>query len=136
MNSHKWDKAYHKAKKNKKEQKKSSNNTKSESEGTQENKEEDEGALFTQKKIICFCCGKEGHYANKCPDKDKIPQDQWAIKKGLTLLSQQTECKPVPETKEKEVNGWITVSLYNKGEIDLEDQVIIDTGATFSSFKD
>ena len=33
---------------------------------------------FAQMENRCFCCGKKGHYSNKCPDKNK-PKDKWAM---------------------------------------------------------
>ena len=27
----------------------------------------------------CYCCGKKGHYLDKCPIKDSTPQDKWVI---------------------------------------------------------
>ena len=46
-----------------------------------------QGTLFKQtqsakKEIICHCCGKKGHYANKCPKKGDIAPNKWAIKTG------------------------------------------------------
>ena len=30
----------------------------------------------------CYCCGKKGHVSPKCPEKDKIPREDWAIRKA------------------------------------------------------
>jgi hypothetical protein len=38
------------------------------------------------KNAQCYCCGKKGHYANKCPKKGKKPKDQWAVKKASTTM--------------------------------------------------
>ena len=41
-------------------------------------------ASFTQNDNTktCYCCGKKGHMSPKCPEKDKIPRDDWAICKA------------------------------------------------------
>jgi hypothetical protein len=31
------------------------------------------------KKATCYCCGKKGHYSNKCLEKDKCSKDEWAV---------------------------------------------------------
>ena len=31
--------------------------------------------------IVCFCCGKPGHKVPQCPDKEKIPRNEWFIKR-------------------------------------------------------
>ena len=31
---------------------------------------------------MCYCCGKKGHMILKCPEKDKIPKEDWAICKA------------------------------------------------------
>jgi hypothetical protein len=35
------------------------------------------------KKETSYCCGKKGHYSNKCPEKDKSSKDEWAVKKAM-----------------------------------------------------
>jgi len=44
------------------------------------------GANFAQRdssKLTCYCCGKKGHSSPNCPDKDKIPRDQWYVNRVL-----------------------------------------------------
>jgi hypothetical protein len=36
---------------------------------------------FTQHEGRCYCCGKPGHRSPDCWEKDKIPQEEWAINK-------------------------------------------------------
>jgi hypothetical protein len=50
------------------------------------------------KKATCYCCGKKGHYSNKCLEKDKRSKDEWAVKKGAMKHAQ---AKLEKETKEK-----------------------------------
>ena len=49
-----------------------------------------QGTLLAQK-VVCFCCGEEGHKSNVFTQKDKIPKSEWAVKKGLTLLTEKNE---------------------------------------------
>ena len=69
LQTHRFDKEYYEAKKRKKEK--------------QDKRDEDGGTSFMQKKttkfkdLICHCCGKKGHIAPKCPERDTIPRDQW-----------------------------------------------------------
>jgi hypothetical protein len=49
------------------------------------------------KNAQCYCCGKKGHYTNKCPEKGKRPIDQWAVKKAM--MHAQTNQKGNPRTR-------------------------------------
>ena len=42
-------------------------------------------------KVVCFCCGEEGHKSNAGTKKDSIPKSEWAVKKGLTLLTEKNK---------------------------------------------
>jgi hypothetical protein len=55
------------------------------------------------KNAQCFCCGKKGHYANKCPEKGKRPKDQWAVKKAI--MHTQAESKKESDDKEDDNNA-------------------------------
>ena len=139
--SHKWDDAFKAETKNWKEQ--SNNKTPQRREENKDNNTK-EGANFNQKtkKVTCFCCGKEGHYSDNCPDKDNIAKKDWAVKQGSTMLNSK---KKEEETVREDNNGgesgnnnntgWMGIQLHNtKENVNMYESVIIDMGATFSSF--
>jgi hypothetical protein len=43
------------------------------------------------KKATCYCCGKKGHYLNKCLEKDKRSKDKWAVKKAMMHAQAKSE---------------------------------------------
>ena len=48
-----------------------------------DNKQEQDIPLsFTQLEGVCYCCGKKDHKSPDCHNKDKIPQEEWAINKS------------------------------------------------------
>jgi hypothetical protein len=52
------------------------------------------------KKATCYCCGKKGHYSNKCPEKDKCSKDEWAVKKAMM----HAQAKLEKDSEEKDDN--------------------------------
>jgi hypothetical protein len=55
------------------------------------------------KNAQCYCCGKKGHYANKCPEKGKRPKEQWAVKKAMMHAQSKSEKKS--EDKDEDENA-------------------------------
>jgi hypothetical protein len=45
-------------------------------------------------KATCYCCGKKGHYSNKCLEKDKRSKDEWAVKKAMMHAQAKSKKKP------------------------------------------
>jgi hypothetical protein len=66
------------------------------------------------KNAQCFCCGKKGHYANKCPEKGKRPKDQWAVKKAM--MHAQAESEKESNDKEDDDNASQASWKSNKSE--------------------
>jgi hypothetical protein len=57
------------------------------------------------KKATCYCCGKKGHYLNKCPEKDKRSKDEWAVKKAMMNQKKKPKKKMMMTTQAKLCGG-------------------------------
>jgi hypothetical protein len=55
---------------------------------------------------MCYCCGKKGHHANKCLEKDKQSKEEWAVKKAMMHAQANLE----KESKEKEDDDDVSQS--------------------------
>jgi hypothetical protein len=51
----------------------------------------------------CSCCGKKGHYSNKCPEKDKRAKEECAVKKAM--MHAQAESEKESEDKDEDINA-------------------------------
>jgi hypothetical protein len=66
------------------------------------------------KKATCYCCGKKGHYSNKCPEKDKRSKDEWAVKKAM--MHAQAKSEKESEEKDGHDNASQTLRRSNKSD--------------------
>jgi hypothetical protein len=42
--------------------------------------------------VLCYKCGKKGHYADKCPSKDSN-EDEWSKRSNSSLLSNRSNLR-------------------------------------------
>jgi hypothetical protein len=66
------------------------------------------------KNAQCYCCGKKGHYSNKCAEKGKRPKDQWAVKKAM--MHAQAESEKESDDKEDDNNVSQALRKSNKSD--------------------
>ena len=91
---------------------------------------------------MCYCCGKTGHISPKCPEKDKIPREDWAIRKAaLHMQAEKTkddEEASQPDKRPKKT-GWSSMQVClmdKKKDISskMKDDIILDNRSTLSIF--
>jgi hypothetical protein len=75
------------------------------------------------KKATCYCCGKKGHYLNKCPEKDRRSKDEWAVKKAMmhaqAKLENESEEKDDDDMQAKLCGGQTRVTNRENGIISI-----------------
>ena len=112
---------------------------------------------FAQMENRCFCCGKKGHYSNKCPDKNK-PKDKWAMAgtKELQGVQQMMDAQsitgaesppvaPPPSSNnsggDPSVASWLGHQMgYQQGHqfaqsiTDMKEWILLDSQSTVNLF--
>ena len=91
---------------------------------------------------MCYCRGKTRHMSQKCPEKDKIPREEWAIRKAaLHMQAEQTKDDEAASQSDKspKKTGWsgMQVCLMDKKKdisSKMKDDIILDNGSTLSIF--
>ncbi|KIK14944.1 hypothetical protein PISMIDRAFT_16895 [Pisolithus microcarpus 441] len=90
--------------------------------------------------IKCYCCGKEGHYANECNQKDTTSKDSKTGKARLfaTKVIEDDNADTTPKTQEAEApshseEDW---ELHSGEEADANDEVIDIYGEYYDSDDD
>ena len=101
-------------------------------------------ASFTQNKNMkmCYCCGKKGHMSPKCLEKDKIPKEDWAIRKAeqqMQAEQKKDDDEASQSDKSLKKTGWsgVCVCLIDKKKgisSKMKHGIILDNGSTLSIF--
>ena len=101
-------------------------------------------ASFAQNKNtkMCYCCAKKGHVSPKCPEKDKISREDWAICKAeLHMQAQQKkdddEASQLDKSSKKTKWSGMQVCLMDKKKdisSKMKDEIILDNRSTLSIF--
>ena len=142
--NHKHDNAAWKKKNN-------TNKKQNEKDNKQDENKTNEGGnetSFAQNKIVCYCCGKEDHKSPDCPDKDKIPKDQWFINKAGTAYQHYITTKSSTDHEEEDSKASARVSwsgmhvatteeysLANGKDVEeMRDYIILDNGSSVDLF--
>ena len=101
-------------------------------------------ASFAQNESMktCYCCGKKGHVSPKCPEKDMIPVEDWAIHKAeLHMQAEQKKDDDAASQSDKssKKTGWSSMQVClmdKKKDISskMKDDIILNNGSTLSIF--
>ena len=104
--------------------------------------------------IVCHCCGEPGHISPRCPKKDTIPREEWAVKRWEANHHQQsvsetdnasqasdavsavTERSAISTRSRSSRPEWsgLQVNLFGTGATMLRENIILDNGSTLSIF--
>ena len=159
LQGHQWDPAY--ALHQKKKRKDAENSRGNGKDNPTGNGGSETSLAQQQKEPICYCCGKKGHLSNTCDLREKIPKEQWAVKKGMAMLCNEGNAEKESDENEENCDGqscgkhkkkskdnvhWSSAQFHslsgsNYGQREhittdsMDDVILLDTGATFTSVK-
>ena len=69
-------------------------------------------ANFSGKKDVCYCCGK-GHKLPDCPEKHRVPKDQWVINKSPEAVQFFNFQKNIEETMQDDIARARSITEQN-----------------------
>ena len=149
--NHKWDDGWSSHLKNKRKQFKE----KRERQEDSPEKSEDNNQHAQLDSKTCYCCGKKGHLAPDCPDREKIKKSDWYMYKAVSAYqnnnNEETKESNNSEKQDNKVKWtdsvqgfqvgrvrennkqYCCLQVRNKDGIDFKWDSILDTGSSFSS---
>ena len=152
LTNHQWDDGYETLVVKKREQYNTNNDKNNESEndpgGTSLAQMNPTGYAYP-KVLTCFCCGKTGHYTNACHKYETTKKEDWAV---IMPVDKEENRKnkvnwrgtQVEQEIEQGFNGCQVHRKFNLQQahkkieprrVNFNDDLILDTGATFNSIK-
>ena len=99
LSNHRYDQAYHDAKKNRKSSQNQSSNNSNATAGQPKAEVEIQYAQIEGK---CFCCGKAGHKSPDCRLKTTIPREKWYVHRAKELKKVNEEQHQLAQYKANE----------------------------------
>jgi hypothetical protein len=118
---------------------------------TKEHSSSETSFAQSNKDKTCYCCGKKGHLSPDCSEKNKIPKEDWAIRKAELHMQAEgdheeqddessiADNESAKSTRSSRV-GWSGLliekqSLYNdEAQSRLKNCITLDNGSTLSLF--
>ena len=96
LTDHRWDKEHGQKIRDRAKQQRNESRAKEKedsSKGSQQQNGVKSDSQFKQEwtELTCCCCGKKGHVAPDCRDRDKIPRNEWKCAKGMQMCVEQEE---------------------------------------------
>ena len=86
LTNHVWDATYKESMKKRKAQHDEAKNHRSDNNNNNDNDDNKEKSFAQKKNPTCYCCGGN-HFLNDCEKKDKIPKDEWVVRKGIQMYN-------------------------------------------------
>jgi len=141
LTNHTWDATYKESVKKRRQQKAEANN-KNDKVKEEQLHAQGKGKDF---KPTCYCCGGE-HKVTECDKRDKIPKNEWAVNKGMSMYTKSKSNKAADNKEENnnKDNNWSGTKVQGMqvhhcmlqkeyDALNFGTSLVLDTGSTFSS---